>query len=431
MEDSTARKFYLWASAAALIAEIGVLATGNGSSTASGLLLFAMFFLFALYCRKTPLLKGVSFTFQIFAFVSFTMYFPHLFTNWGFNTKVLIVPSVQLIMFGMGTKLSIGDFVREFKRPQNIITGAALIYTIMPLAAFLIIKVYGFPAEVAAGIILIGACPAGAASNVMTYLAKGNMALALSITSFSTLIAPIVTPFIMKIFAGQLMEVNILNMMIGILNMIFVPIGAGLIANKILFGKAAILKKIGPMIGIAIGLMVTGLISLKISFPENLQALQSGLVLVSFLIAIVIITKVIVDAKNGPENWMDSVLPILSLTAIMMYIIITAAHNKDTLLNIGAAVFIAAIAHNFIGFILGYSAARMLRLDERDTRTFTIEVGLKNSGLGVGLAFDVLKSQSASLASLVFGTWMNISGSALANYWRLHPPKNTEGESTP
>ncbi|GAG33602.1 unnamed protein product, partial [marine sediment metagenome] len=218
------------------------------------------------------------------------MYFPQLFTNWGFNTKVLIVPSVQLIMFGMGTKLSISDFVREFKRPQNIITGAVLIYTIMPLAALLIIKVYNFPVEVAAGIILIGACPAGAASNVMTYLAKGNMALALSITSFSTLIAPVVTPFIMKIFAGTLMEVNILNMMVGILNMIFVPIGAGLIANKILFGKAPILKKAVPMIGIAIGLMVIGLISLKINFPDNLQALQSGLVLVSFLIAIVIVT---------------------------------------------------------------------------------------------------------------------------------------------
>jgi bile acid:Na+ symporter, BASS family len=429
MEDSTARKVYLWASAAALIAEIGVLVTGNGSSTASGLLLFAMFFLFALFCRKTPILKGVSFTFQIFAFVSFTMYFPQLFTNWGFNTKVLIVPSVQLIMFGMGTKLSISDFVREFKKPQNIITGTALIYTIMPFAAFLIIKVADFPAEVAAGIILIGACPAGAASNVMTYLAKGNMALALSITSFSTLIAPIVTPFMMKIFAGTLMEINVVNMMVGILNMIFVPICAGLIANKILFGKAPILKKAGPMIGLALGLVVIGVISLKITFPENLLALQSGLALVSLLIAIVIITKVIVDAKNGPENWMDSVLPVLSLTAIMMYIIIVAAHNKDTLMNIGAAVFIAAIAHNFIGFILGYSAAKMLRLDERDTRTFTIEVGLKNSGLGVGLAFDVLKSQSASLASLVFGTWMNISGSALANYWRLHPPKDEEAKS--
>ncbi|MFC1561241.1 bile acid:sodium symporter family protein [Candidatus Latescibacterota bacterium] len=431
MEDTTIKKVYLWISAIALIAEILVLTIGKGSSAVSGILLFAMFFLFAMYCRKTPLLKGVSFTFQIFAFVSFTMYFPQLFTNWGFNTSVLIVPSVQLIMFGMGTKLSISDFVREFKRPQNIITGSVLIYTIMPLAALLIIKVTEFPAEVAAGIILIGACPAGAASNVMTYLAKGNIALALSITSLSTLIAPVVTPFIMKIFAGRLMDVNFLNMMISILNMIFVPIGAGLIANKILFGKAEILKKAGPMVALSIGCMIIGIISIFIPFSENLQALQSGLVLVSILIGIVIITKVIVDAMNGPENWMDRVLPILSLTAIMMYIIIVAAHNKDTLLNIGAAVFIAAIAHNFLGFILGYSAAKVLRLNERDTRTFTIEVGLKNSGLGVGLAFDVLKSQSASLASLIFGTWMNISGSTLANYWRLHPPKDAESGSTP
>jgi len=233
----------------------------------------------------------------------------------------------------------------------------------------------------------------------------------------------------MKIFAGTLMEINILNMMIGILNMIFVPISAGLIANKILFGKAEILKKAAPMIALSIICMAIGIISIFIQFSENLQALQSGLVLVSILIGIVIITKVIVDAMNGPENWMDHVLPILSLTAIMMYIIIVAAHNKDTLLNIGATVFIAAIAHNFLGFILGYSAAKILRLNERDTRTFTIEVGLKNSGLGVGLAFDVLKSQAASLASLIFGTWMNISGSTLANYWRLRPIKETVSEA--
>ena len=429
MENTKIKQVYLWISAIALIAEIVVLATGRGSNPVSGLLLFATFFVFALYCRKTPTLKGVSFTFQIFAFVSFTMYFPQLFTNWGFNTSVLIVPSVQLIMFGMGTKLSVGDFIREFKRPQNIITGAFLIYTIMPLAAFLIIKVYNFPVEVAAGIKHIGACPTGAASNVMTYLAKGNVALAVSITSFSTLIAPFATPFIMKIFAGRLMDINMLNMMIGILNMIFVPIGAGLIANRILFGKAAWLKQAGPMLGLAAGCIMIGIISIFIPFSENLQALQSGLVLVFILIGIVVLTKVIVDRMNGPEDWMDHVLPTLSLTAIMMYIIIVAAHNKDTLLNIGAAVFVAAIVHNFLGFIMGYGSAKLLRLNERDCRTFCIEIGLKNSGLGVGLAFDVLKSQAASLAALIFGTWMNISGSTLANYWRLRPVKEVNSET--
>jgi BASS family bile acid:Na+ symporter len=424
MKDIINQKSFLLLAFIAFIAEAAVVIAGKGADPLSGLFLFAMFFLFSLYCGKVQSLKGVSFTFQIFAFVAFTLYFPNVFTNWGFNTKVLIVPSVQLIMFGMGTKLSISDFVREFKRPQNILVGSFLIYTIMPLVALLIIKIYNFPVEVAAGIILIGACPTGAASNVMTYLAGGNVALAVSITSFATLISPVATPFIMKIFAGQLMDVNFINMMVSILNMIFVPIGAGLIANKILYGRASWLKNSGNLIGIGVFCFALGAASLMIPFGARLLTLQSGLVLVFFLIGIVVLTKMFVERANGPLHWMDMVLPKLSLTAILMYIVITAAHNRDILLNIGVAVFFAAIIHNFLGFVFGYTAGKLLRLNERDVRTFTIEIALKNSGLGVGLALDVLKSGPASLASLVFGTWMNIAGSTLANYWRMRPVKD-------
>jgi BASS family bile acid:Na+ symporter len=408
------------------VAETALLLTGNGALPVSGLVLFLMFFAFSYAVKNTKTLTGLAFTFQIFAFCSFALYFPYMFTNWGFDTKVLIVPSVQLIMFGMGTKLSLADFAREFRKPLKIIIGTALIYLIMPLVALLIINVHGFQPEVAAGIILIGVCPAGAASNVMTYLANGNIALALSITILATLISPLSTPFLMKAYAGQLIAVDTLGMMLSMLNMILVPVAAGLICNKILYGKVPWLQRSASLIAIASVSLVAGVAVALAPFAAGLSSLRSGLVLVLWTVAAVSATACYMKATRGPENWMEMVLPKLSLTSIMLYIVIVAAQNRDTLIAIGPALFVAVIAHNSIGFVLGYASARALRLEDRDVRTYTIEVGLKNAGVGVGLAYDVLKSQAAALAPLIFGTWMNVSGSALANFWRQRPPRVRE-----
>ncbi len=423
MIDATKSKMYFGAAIMLIIAEILLVSFGSGQLPISGLVLFTLFFALAYTVKYTKKLKGLFFTFEIFAFVAFTLFFPEFFTDWGFDTKVLIVPSVQLIMFGMGTKLNLGDFVREFSKPVKVIVGTALIYIMMPLAAIIIIKVYSFPAEVAAGIILIGACPAGAASNVMTYLAKGNLALALSITTLATLVSPFLTPLLMQVFAGELMDVPVLNMMLSILNMIFVPVGAGLICNKILYGNVPWFAKAGNLVMLSILCFIGGFALIFIPFAETVKSLQSGLVLVFWAVAVVSFVKMLVDRANGPANWMELVLPKLSLTSIMLYIIIVAAHNKATLLSIGPALFVAVIAHNFLGFILGYSSAKAMRLSDADVRTFTIEVGLKNSGVGVGLAYDVLMSQGAALASLIFGTWMNVSGSTLANFWSQREPR--------
>ncbi len=423
MTDASKRNLYLGGALLLLAAEILLIASGNGALPVSGMTLFLMFYALSLSVKFTKTLSGLSFTFLIFACVSFTLYFPQVFTNWGFDTKTLIVPSVQLIMFGMGTKLSLGDFGREFKKPLKIVVGTALIYILMPAAAMLIINVYSFPPEVAAGIVLIGVCPAGAASNVMTYLAGGNLALALSITMLATLVSPVTTPFIMKMLAGKLIAVNTLGMVISILNMIFVPVSAGLICNKILYGKVEWFRKAGNLVLLAVVCFAAGLGLLFAPFAAAVMSLKSGLVLVVWAVATVSFTKMMVDRAQGPANWMEMVLPKLSLTSIMLYIIIVAAHNKATLLSIGPALFIATIAHNTLGFILGYSAAKALRLSDRDVRTYTIEVGLKNAGVGVGLAYDVLKSEAAALASLIFGTWMNVSGSTLANFWRQRPAR--------
>lgn len=297
----------------------------------------------------------MSFTFWVFVFLSAAIYFPRLFTDWGFNTTVLVVPLIQLIMFGMGTKLSIEDFICEFSHPKGILVGIFLVYTIMPLAGVFVAWIFGFEPEIAAGVILIGSCPGGAASNVMTFLADGNVALSVSLTAFATLISPFTTPLLMKLFAGRLIEIAFLGMMISILKMIILPIAAGLLVNHLFKGRKQLL---------------------------------------------------------------DRLLPYLSMSAILLFVTIVVAHYRDKLLVVGPALIGAAIIHNFIGYILGYWSARLAGLSERDCRTLSIEVGLKNGGMGMGLAMNALNSPDASLAPVVFGKWMNISGSALANYWR-------------
>ena len=426
MKNFGSIKMFLSLAVLLAVAEILLLATGNGSNPASGLILFVMFYALSFTVQKTEKLKGLSFTCQIFAFVSFTLYFPQLFTNWGFNTNSLIVPSIQIIMFGMGTKLSIKDFVKELTKPGKVIIASVMCYTLMPLIALVIIKVYNFPPEVAAGIILIGVGPAGAASNVMTFLAKGNLALSMTITTLTTLIAPIATPFLMKLLAGQLIHVDAVGMMISILNMLFIPVIAGIVINKILYGNLPWTKKDANIVVMAVISFIVGFVLLFIPFPAIIKSLNLGFILIAWPITIVSVTIIVVRRAKGPQNWMDRVLPKLSLTAIMLYIVIVAAHNKATLLSIGPALFIAVIVHNLLGFISGYSLSRAFGFNEADSRAITMEVGTKNAGLAVGLANDVLKSGAAALAPLIFGTWMNISASSLATFWSQREPKEKE-----
>jgi len=427
MENKNAIKMFLAMAGLIAIAEIALLTSGNGSLPISGVALFVFFYALAFAAQRSEKFKGLSFTLQIFAFVSFTLYFPEIFTDWGFDTNKLIVPSIQVIMFGMGTKLNFMDFVKEFKKPLGIIVGTILVFVAMPIAALIVIKIWNFPPEVAAGIILIGACPGGAASNVMAYLAKANLPLSVTLTTFATLLAPVVTPFIMVVFAGQYIEVNFLNMLISITNMMLIPILAGILVNKILYGDLDWVKKDANMVILAASAFVVGFILLFIPFPGIFGSLKIGLILIAWTVTIVSITMIAVRRANGPKDWMDMVLPKLSLTAIMIYIVVVAAHNKETLLTIGAALFLAVIVHSTLGFLAGYGVSKALRFSDADVRAITIEVGMKNGGLAVGLAYDVLKSTAAALAPLIFGTWMNIAGSSLASFWsryELKPKKS-------
>jgi len=363
----TLSRILLGIAAVSFVAAIILLILGRGADT--GVPVVGMLSALAVAAQWEKRLGISSFTFWVFAFLAAALYFPSVFTFWfGFDTRKLVVPLIQIIMFGMGTKLSVGDFVREFQRPKAFITGTVLVYTVMPIAGLLIAKSFGFSPEVAAGVILIGACPGGAASNVMTYLADGNVALSVSLTAFATLISPVNTPLLMQLFAGKLITIPFLDMMVSIMNMIVLPIAAGLVVNRLLRGR---------------------------------------------------------------KRRLDTLLPLLSMLAIILVVTVVVAHFRDQLLKVGLALIGASIVHNFIGYIFGYWGGRIMGLNERDCRTVSIEVGLKNGSMGMGLALNVLKSADAALAPIIFGKWMNISGSILAGYWRQHPADRDNAQTEP
>jgi len=425
MNNKTAIRTIMIIAGLFAIAEIIVLFTQNGNLPISGILLFIFFFVLSFGAKRSEKFKGLTFTLQILAFVSFALYFPQLLTKstWKFDTNMLIVPSIQVIMFGMGTKLSISDFVKELSRPFKVIIGTLMVYVLMPVAALIIISVYKFPPEAAAGIILLGACPGGAASNVMTYLAKGNLALSMTVTTLTTLLAPIVTPFIMQFLAGHLIAVDSVKMMLDIVNIIIVPVLAGIIINKLLYGNISWMKKEANVGLLGLVTFLAGFGLLFLNFPAIIKSMQIGLILVLWAITIVSTTVILIRRKNGPSNWMDFVLPKLSLTAIMLYIVLAAANRRDALITIGPAILIASIVHNLLGYVFTIISSRALRFNDADTRALAMEVGTKNAGLALGLATNALQSAAAALAPLFFGVWMNISASFLASFWSQREPK--------
>lgn len=332
----------------------------------AGPALIAGFAALAMWAKTGEATSGYAFTVWVFAFVAASMFYPAAFIKWGsFELKVLIVPLIQLIMFGMGTSLSVMDFQRAFQKPKAVFVCMLLQFSVMPLTGWTLAKLFGFESEVAAGVVLIGACSAGVASNVMVYLAKGSIALSVTMTACSTLLAPVMTPLAMKVLAGQYVPIDFKEMMVEIIKMIILPIVAGLIFNKLLHGKL---------------------------------------------------------------GWLDRTLPAVSMGGICFIIAIITALSRDKLLEVGAALIVAAMLHNMTGYVLGYHGARLLGLNERDSRTVAFEVGLQNGGMASGLAINVLKSSDAALAPAIFGPWMNISGSALASYWRKKPVDLTPEE---
>jgi len=332
---------------------------GQFSEAGPFMVLFFLFLAFGI--RGTDRFKGLSFTVLIFAAVSLSMYYPQSFIQIGdFQLKKLIVPLLQVIMFGMGTAMSFNDFYGVIRMPKGVFIGLICQFSIMPVLGFTLATLFNFPAEIAAGVVLIGSSPSGLASNVMAYLAKANIALSVTLTAVATLIAPFMTPILMKYLAGSFVPIDFVSMMISIVKIVILPIALGLIFNHFFHGKA---------------------------------------------------------------KWLDKTMPIISMGGIALIIMIITAAGRDDLLTIGILLIIAAIIHNLMGYLLGYWGCRLLKMKEQDCRTIALEVGMQNGGLASGIALEMGKISTVGLAPAIFGPWMNISGSSLATWWRDKDPE--------
>lgn len=281
--------------------------------------------------------------------------FPQIFV-WG---KTWIPALLGVIMFGMGLTLTPHDFKNVWKNKRSVLIGVAAQYTVMPLLAFSISRIMGFPDIMLIGMVLVGSCPGGTASNVMVYLAKGNVALSVTMTLISTLLAPILTPAIVSLLLKQVVEVPLLKMMLTVFWIIILPVSGGLVIRTLL--------------------------------KENINSLLSF-------------------------------FPHLSMITIVFVIAVIMGLNKNTLLAFPVLIASGVVLHNGLGLGLGYGIAHLLKCTEQDKRAIAIEVGMQNSGLAVTLATHFFSSQAA-LPGALFSLWHNLSGSVLSRIWAFHSGK--------
>lgn len=350
-------KTFLALSAMLLLATAVLFSLDSVSWTKVTFIGFWVFLSFA--SNGNDIFKRFTFGLWVLTAVSFAMCYPELMTTWGeFNTKALIIPLMQLIMFGMGTVMSIKDFSQVIKAPKAVFIGLVCQFTIMPLVGLSLVIAFGFPPEIAAGVILIGSSPSGLASNVMVYIAKANLALSVTLTTVATLLAPLITPLIMKWLAGEMIPIDVGTMMWGITKIVILPIIAGLAFNKLLHGKT---------------------------------------------------------------KWLDDAMPKVSMIGIALIIAVITASGRDGLMEVGIALVFASLIHNCGGYVLGYWSCRLLKMDEKSCRTIALEVGLQNGGLASGIALQMGKVATVGLASAVFGPMMNMTGSMLASWWKEKP----------
>lgn len=379
--------------------------------------------------RGIPSFKGFSYTFWILAAVIMSILHPQLFIKIGsFELKGLIVPLLQIIMFGMGSQMSLKDFVGVVKMPKGVIIGVICQFSIMPVVGVSVATLFGFPPEIAAGIVLVGVSPSGLASNVMSFIAKANLALSVTLTAFATLLSPLVTPFLMKTLAGQFVEVDFWNMMLGIFNMVILPIVAGLIFNIFSITKVSIKGKIIQLLSYFLIVVLKNFIlfqTASISFNGYISG--TGTDLLWFMLLPVVGAYTFKYLANGNQAWLNKTLAFISMLGIAVIITIITAAGRDSLLEVGLLLILACFIHNMVGYGLGYSISRfILRMDEQDCRTVALEVGMQNGGLASGLALQMGKVATVGLAPAIFGPLMNITGSSLANWWRNKPTSKNE-----
>ncbi|WP_347552419.1 bile acid:sodium symporter family protein [Pseudalkalibacillus hwajinpoensis] len=292
---------------------------------------------------------GNTFAVWVLLFAVLGFLFPEGFT-WITSYITILL---GIIMFGMGMTLSGSDFKEVVKQPKSVAIGVAAQFIVMPLLAYGLAVAFQLPAEIAVGVILVGCCPGGTASNVITFLAKGNTALSVAITAVSTLLAPLLTPALVLLFASQWLPVSAGDLFLSILQMVVIPITLGVIV--------------------------------KMVFKEKV-------------------------AKSV------TALPLISVISIVAIVAAVVGASKDRIAETGLLIFSIVILHNLLGLVIGYWLAKVLRLNASDQRAISIEVGMQNSGLGAALAAAHF-NPIAAVPSAIFSVWHNISGPILATIW--------------
>lgn len=295
---------------------------------------------------------GRTFAIWVILFAVLGFFFPDTFKQ----IAPYIVTLLAIIMFGMGLTISPADFREVVRRPFDVAIGVLAQFIIMPLLAVLLTMIIPMPPEVAAGVILVGCCPGGTSSNVMTYLSKGDVALSVACTSVTTLAAPLVTPFLVWLFASQYLPVDGWAMFLSIVKVVLVPLALGFALQKLLPGLV------------------------KTAIPA---------------------------------------LPLVSVAGIVLIVSAVVGASKPAIAQSGLMIFAVVVLHNGLGYLLGYFAAKASGLSLAKRKAIAIEVGMQNSGLGAALA-NAYFSPVAAVPSAIFSVWHNISGALLANYFSRH-----------
>ncbi|KAA6451812.1 bile acid:sodium symporter family protein [Bacillus swezeyi] len=312
---------------------------------------------------KISQFAGKTFAIWVILFAVLGFAFPSSFTWISPYITILL----GVIMFGMGLTLTADDFRELLRNPLHVLIGVFVQYTVMPLIAFGLAYGLGLPSEIAVGVILVGCCPGGTASNVMTFLAKGNTALSVAVTTVSTLLAPFLTPFLILFFAKEWLPVSPGSLFVSILQAVLIPIIAGLIVR--FFFKKQVEKTV-------------------------------------------------------------QVLPLVSVIGIVAIVSAVVGGNRENIIQSGLMIFAVVILHNGLGLFLGFVLAKCFKMDYASQKAIAIEVGMQNSGLGAALATAHFSPLSA-VPSAVFSVWHNLSGSWLATYWSKKIKKQENDEHSP
>ena len=401
---------------------------GNGAS--AGPLVVGCLVCLAIGFRGFAPTKPLAFTAWLFTAVAASLYYPQFFGSWGgVKSSLLIVPLMQIIMFGMGSHMSLNDFAGIIKMPKGVFIGVVVHYMIMPMTAFCISRIFSFPPEITAGIILIGCVPSGLASNVMCYISRANVPLGITIGAVSTLLAPFVTPVLMKYIAGQYIEISVWNMMFDILNMIILPLIAGFIF-KMFYNAEETKKSMAVQLPVYFVIIaLTGLLPL-LSKQAAFGAIAWSVARSAwwFFVLPMAGAAILRRVLKGDQTLIKKILSSFSMIGIAVIITVTTAAGRESLLAMGALLIFTSFLHNITGYVLGYGSARLFRMSEQDCRTIAFECGMQNAGMASGLAMQMGKIATVGLAPAVFSPLMNVTGSVLASFWRGRPPKEGQTE---